>query len=194
MKKLLEGLRWKRRGVKLPSGSQVDSHTRIGYGTRINGSILIKGKARCTIGRYCALGSDVKIITSNHLMNYANLQCNLQRKIGAVELDVAKGEVVIGHNVWIGDNAMILSGVKIGNGAVIGAGAVVTRDIPDFAVAAGVPAKVLRLRFSPEVCEQLNALHWWDWAPERIARNADLFNVDLAQIPPGTSLESFVKS
>lgn len=186
-------MRWKRQGVKIPAGSQIDRGTRIGYGTRVNGPLMIKGKARCTIGRYCALGSDVKIITSNHQTNYANLQCHVQRKIGAVELDVAKGEVNIGNNVWIGDGAMILTGVNIGNGAVIGGGAVVTRDVPDFGVAAGVPATFRRLRFAPGICAQLNELSWWNWAPERIARNVDFFDVDLTRFDPDDRLDRLVK-
>lgn len=54
--------------------------------------------------------------------------------------------VVIGDDVWIGTRVIILPGVKIGNGVIIAAGAVVTKDIPDYAVAGGVPAKVIKYR------------------------------------------------
>ncbi|OFD41450.1 hypothetical protein BWGOE3_35540 [Bacillus mycoides] len=74
-----------------------------------------------------------------------------------------KGDVIIGHDVWICSGAMIMSGVKVGNGAVIGARSVVTRDIPPYGIVAGNPAKLVRYRFSPEVIEELQQISWWDW-------------------------------
>lgn len=192
LENLLLRRRWKKRGVKLSPGSHIESATEIGRGTRINGPISIKGKGACTIGSHCALGADIKIITSNHLIDHANLQCSLQRRIGADELDQARGPVVIGHNVWIGDSAIILTGVTIGDGAVIGAGAVVTRDVPDFGVAAGVPAKVMRRRFSDAICDQLKAIAWWHWDDARIARNRRLFDVDLAKATDDTFLSDIL--
>lgn len=183
---------WKKRGVKLSPGSQIQSATKIGHGTRINGPIFIKGKGTCTIGRYCAFGSDVKIVTSNHLIGHANLQCSLQRWIGAAELDQARAPVTVGHNVWVGDSVIILTGVTIGDGAVIGAGAVVTRDIPDFGVAAGVPAKVMRRRFPDAICAQLSTIAWWNWDTSKIRRNRRFFEVDLARAEPGKCLAALL--
>ena len=60
----------------------------------------------------------------------------------------SKGDVIIGHDVWIGEGAVILSGVRIGNGAVIGAHAVVTRDVPSYQIVAGNPAKIMKPRFT----------------------------------------------
>jgi hypothetical protein len=76
---------------------------------------------------------------------------------------------------------MIRSGVTIGNGAVVGMGAVVTRDVPPYAIVAGVPAKVVRYRFSPEVIEQLSQLSWWDWPLEAIRKAAPLLCCPLNQ-------------
>jgi virginiamycin A acetyltransferase len=67
-----------------------------------------------------------------------------------------------------------MSGVKIGNGAVIGAKAVVAKDIPDYAIAIGNPAKVIRYRFKPETIVRLLALRWWDWDIQKITANMDL--------------------
>jgi hypothetical protein len=79
-----------------------------------------------------------------------------------------KGEIAIGSDVWIGTRAMILSGVTIGHGAVVAAGAVVTRDVPPYAIVAGVPARVLRYRFDADTIERLLAIAWWEWPDERV--------------------------
>ena len=85
---------------------------------------------------------------------------------------LSKGPVVIGNDVWVGEGARILSGVTIGDGAVIGSRAVVTKNIPPYAIAVGVPAKVLKYRFSPEVIEKLLRIKWWNWPIQKILDNA----------------------
>ena len=69
----------------------------------------------------------------------------------------------------------ILSGIHIGNGAVIGAGAVVTHDVPDYAIVAGSPAKIIRYRFNDSQIEKLLQIKWWEWTDERIRENYHLF-------------------
>ena len=78
--------------------------------------------------------------------------------------------VSVGHDVWIGHGAVILPGVTVGNGAVIGANAVVTRDVPAYTIVAGIPAKPLRRRFSKDIAARIEALTWWDWPPEKLAK------------------------
>ena len=82
-----------------------------------------------------------------------------------------KGDIVIGNDVWIGFEAVILAGVTIGDGSVIGSRAVVTKDIPPYTIAGGVPAKPIRKRFSDDVAARLQELRWWDWDEEKIRRN-----------------------
>jgi acetyltransferase-like isoleucine patch superfamily enzyme len=81
----------------------------------------------------------------------------------------------IGPDVWIGQGAMIKAGVRIGVGAVIGAGAVVVRDVTDYSVVAGVPARAIRRRFTDDVCARLAATHWWELPVAELRNLAPLF-------------------
>lgn len=84
-------------------------------------------------------------------------------------------QITIGNDVWIGARAVILDGVDIGNGAIVGAGAVVVKSVPAYAVVGGVPAKVLRYRFSAEQIKQLEQVKWWDKDIGWLRRNASEF-------------------
>lgn len=85
----------------------------------------------------------------------------------------------IGNDVWLGRNVIIINGVNIGNGVIAGAGAVITKDVPDYAVVAGIPATIIKYRFSEEQIRKLNKIAWWNWSREKIAQNyEDFYNVD----------------
>lgn len=92
-----------------------------------------------TIGNDVMMGEDCIIYTNQHASGRTDIPMRLQG---------AKGiqPVTIGNDVWIGSRVTILPGVKIGNGVIIGASAVVTKDIPDYAIVGGVPARVIKYR------------------------------------------------
>ena len=133
---------------------------------------------RLEIGRFCQIADRVRIITAsaNHPMRgistypFAIFEPGL---LAAYREELAAGsgnlpDTVIGHDVWLGDGAILLPGARIGCGAIIGAGAVVGGTVPDYAIVAGNPARVIRLRFPPESIATLMALAWWNWPPAAI--------------------------
>jgi acetyltransferase-like isoleucine patch superfamily enzyme len=81
----------------------------------------------------------------------------------------SKGDIVVGHDVWLGYGAKVLSGVVIGHGAVIGADATVTRSVRPYAIVAGSPAREIRRRFDDQQVERLLRVAWWNWSDDKVA-------------------------
>jgi len=79
-----------------------------------------------------------------------------------------RGSCTIGNDVWLGRNVIITNYANIGNGVIAAAGAVITKDVPDYAIVAGVPARIIRFRYTPEQISALNKICWWDWPDEKI--------------------------
>lgn len=116
------------------------------------------------IGRYVSMAWGVRVFVRNHPMDRLSLHPFFYNgDLGFVGRDnIPSGKLEVGHDAWIGERAIITPGCsRIGIGAVVGAGAVVTKDIPDFAIAAGNPARVIRLRFTTEVRDRVIASQWW---------------------------------
>jgi acetyltransferase (isoleucine patch superfamily)-like protein len=127
------------------------------------------------VGNFCSIAQGVTILLGGeHFLNRVSTY-SWHGEAGdyfpasrAFEDSYSKGNVVIGHDVWLGRNALILSGVNIGDGAVIGAGAVVVKDIPPYAIAAGNPARVIRYRFDRQQIAALEKIQWWNWDDSKI--------------------------
>ena len=83
--------------------------------------------------------------------------------------------VEIGNDVWVGYGVKVVNNVKIGNGSVIAAGAVVIKDVPDYAIVGGVPAKIIRYRFPEETVEKLKVFQWWNKSDDELKANLSIF-------------------
>lgn len=88
-------------------------------------------------------------------------------------------KITIGNDVWFGKNVIITNSANIGNGVIAGAGAVITKDVPDYAVVAGVPARIIRYRYTQDQIEKLNKIAWWNWSDEQIRERYDDFYIDI---------------
>ena len=82
-----------------------------------------------------------------------------------------KGDTRVGNDVWFGKGALIMPGVNIGNGAVIASHSVVTKNVPDYAIVAGNPARIVRMRYSDEDIKRLQEIAWWAWSAEKITQH-----------------------
>jgi len=158
------------KGVRFGRRCSVDKDCSVGAYTYINSYSLI---TRATIGRYCSIGNFVSIGPGEH--DLAKLSTSGYFYDDKYQ-ELTKKDCVIGNDVWIGNYAIVKRGVTVGDGAVIGAHAVVTKDVPPFAVMAGVPAKIIKMRFSIETAARLNESRWWMLCPSdarQIMRNIE---------------------
>ena len=139
----------------------------------------------CEMGAFCSLGPEILIGLGIHPLQYVStypgfyapdlVSCRTNfvhaKKIPLVE----HAPIIIGSDVWIGARAIVRDGVNIGHGAVIGAGALVTKDVAPYSIVGGVPARLIRMRFSDDIVARLLELRWWDRPIEWIDAHAPDF-------------------
>jgi acetyltransferase-like isoleucine patch superfamily enzyme len=141
---------------------------------------------RVIIGRYCSIGPNVTLICGgNHPTAWVStypFRAKWQMT-GAFGdgMPSSRGPIEIGSDVWIGTGATVLSGVSIGHGAVVAAGALVTRSVPAYAIVAGNPAVVVRLRFAEHIVHRLLESRWWDSEPDQLRQFVDCLSSDRAE-------------
>lgn len=123
------------------------------------------------IASFCSIGSGASFIMagnqghrSDWVSSYPFFYMQQEPDFAAAsDAFIPAGNTVIGNDVWIGSEAMIMPGISVGDGAVIGSRAVITKDVEPYAIVAGNPAKVIRMRFPEEQVQMLLEMRWWDW-------------------------------
>ena len=160
------------------AGSRMEGHGSIGHDSTIGsceiGAFTYFSKQvdfyQTRIGRYCSIGPGVLCNPGMHPVHFVSTSpvfyksgasCNMT--FASADQFCENGRVEIGNDVWIGAKSVIKDGVTIGDGAVIGAGAVVVKNVPPYAIVGGVPARIIRYRFSQEQIDRLLRTQWWNW-------------------------------
>lgn len=164
------------RGVKA-KGSVIGGYSYISNNTELE---------NVTIGRFCSIADHCRLGLASHKLSGLSMSPIFSLKHNALkyfwidnDVEVKKLEkVIIGNDVWIGSHALIKGNIKIGDGAVIGAGAVVTKDVPPYAVVGGVPARIIKYRFSQEIIDKLLEIKWWNLPENILKENIELFQTD----------------
>lgn len=143
-----------------------------GWAARLAPYLFDFAQERLRIGRFCQIAHGVRFVgaSANHetraLTSFPFTIFSPEEMHGYAP---DTRDTVVGHDVWLGYGALVCPGARIGNGVFVGAGAVVRGTVPDYAVVAGNPARIVRMRFGAEEIATLNRIAWWDWPQERIA-------------------------
>lgn len=179
-------------------GAELHGYINIGEGCKIYNTLM---SGNISVGKYTSLwGPNIQILAINNSVEIGNF-CSIARDVTIQEYFhdhqklttyyigrnifgqsigdevVSKGNIKIGHDVWIGTGVQIMSGITIGNGVVIAANSTVTKDIPPYSIVAGTPAKVIKMRFSEEIVEKIEKLQWWNWDLDKIKKSKKIFSL-----------------
>lgn len=148
-------------GVEILHSTYIDSASRIGSYTYIGRNTNI---TKSQVGRYCSIANNVSIGQGEHRLDRVSTSTIFEKTPWET---LTLNDCVIENDVWIGVDSIVLRGVRIGIGAVIAANSVVTKDVPDFAIVGGVPARLIRFRFSEEKQKIILESNWWEMEKER---------------------------
>jgi len=162
---------------KIESGSTVintvfKKHSFCGYDCLFN---------NCEVGSFTSIAGKVIVGGSAHPVHYVSTSPVFLSHKDSVKTKFSRHDfyyipkTTIGNDVWVGEGAYIKAGINIGHGAVIGMGSVVTKDVPAYAIVAGNPAKLVRMRFESEIVDAMLKIKWWDFSDEELARAAHHF-------------------
>lgn len=148
-------------------------------------TVKIVNPKETTIGNFVSIGCNCQLGSGDHPKNYISTSPYFYYdELGFKSKDMPSHEefwyykgIKIDHDVWIGDNVMIKNGIHIGTGAIIGYGAVVTKDVPPYAIIAGVPARIIKYRFEKDIIEKLLESEWW-YLPDEIIKKIPYDNIE----------------
>lgn len=119
--------------------------------------LMFNNENNLRIGSFCSIApKTVFLLSADHYTDHISSFPYKVKVTKSLDREgISKGDIIVDDDVWIGFRSTILSGVHIGQGAIVAAGSVVTKDVPPYAIVGGVPAKVIKYRFSPEMITEL---------------------------------------
>lgn len=127
-----------------------------------SGTIVASGK----IGKFCSIAYNCQIGLPDHPTNFLSTSPRIYGPhnifTNPSKWQPIHNPPIIGNDVWIGSNAIIMQGVVVSDGAIIASGSVVTKSVPPYTIVAGVPARIIRTRFSDDIINKLLKIKWWD--------------------------------
>jgi acetyltransferase-like isoleucine patch superfamily enzyme len=167
------------RKIRIENGVVINGEVSIGEYTFIGRNTQIGPNCK-SIGKYCSIARNTTIGPNNHPKKMLSTSAAFYSPSwGILNGDSNRfnnQSVIIKNDVWIGVNAVIIGDITIGTGAIIAANAVVTKDVPPYAIVAGVPAKIINYRFDQETISELLKSKWWDKSFEEAQKFYDAFH------------------
>ena len=144
-------------------------------------ALIFSKEGNLIIGNFCSIAGNVTfLVGTEHNMQRISTYPFKVKLLGTEEFEAeSKGNIIVDDDVWIGHGATILSGVHIGQGAVIAAGAVVSKNVPPYAIVGGVPAKIIKYRFSDEIIKELLKVDYSKVDKQLIENNLDKMYQDV---------------
>lgn len=145
--------------------------------------VTFNHSSKLKIGSYCSIAQHVHFMLDvEHRVNTVSTYPYKAKCLKLGDESFSKGNIVVDDDVWIGYGATIMSGIHIGQGAVVAANAVVTKDVPPYAIVGGVPAKVIKYRFTPDIIAELLKIDYSKLTEEMIKRHVDEFYTELNNV------------